>query len=660
MYKIYADDSLIYDSTIDNFKIGKGVVTIETNKSGSFTFSIYPDHFYYDNFIRFKTVITVYKSDRIIFRGRILNDVTDYWNNKVITCEGELGFLQDSIIRPFSFTGTPEDLFKKFINEHNAQVDEFKRFKIGTVTVTDPNDYISRSNSNYEPSLSNISGRLLEDSLGGYIHITHGDDGTDPTPTINYLWDFTKVSSQEIKFGSNLKDYTKTVKAYDIATAIIPLGAEIDDEDDNTDNKRLTIVDVNNGRDYIYSEAGVALYGWIFKTVEWDDVTIASNLKSKAEQYLERMIEQNVTIELNAIDLHLLDKSIESISVGDYVRVTSAPHNFASTLLCQKQTIDLLKPDNDSITLGYTYSTFTENTVKRNTKIISNINSSVSGLSGKTNNLSNQMQGLSGKTDELFNQMQNFIDPKGNLPQILAKSFGLFQTVEVLSDGSSIYYLHNKSTLDGSTTIWKMTGDAFAVSTDGGATWNAGLDSNGNAVLNVLSTIGIKAEWIIADNLNAISANIGGWQIGASELYKTIRDSSDPNTIYKISFIPPTSATDETIVCKKSTDGGKTFLNTFTVWADGSVRFGVYRNTKMTQINEYGLRHYDASGNQIGALAMLSSEDKTQLEVDKIYVDDLYVKNSNNLTIDLHLVADGGDVVVLGFEQGLLRKFYYE
>ena len=224
MYKIYADDILIYDSTLEDYKIGKGSVSLETNKSGSFTFSIYPDHFYYDSFVRLKTVITVYKSDRIIFRGRILSDVTDYWNNKVITCEGELGFLQDSIIRPFSFSGTPKALFTKFINEHNSQVDEFKRFKVGTVTTVDSNNYISRSNEEYESALSNLNSRLIEDSLGGYFYITHGEDGRDPIPTINYLAEFTKVATQSVEFGANLKNYTKTVKAEDIATAVIPLG----------------------------------------------------------------------------------------------------------------------------------------------------------------------------------------------------------------------------------------------------------------------------------------------------------------------------------------------------------------------------------------------------------------------------------------------------
>lgn len=364
MYKIYADNILIYDSTIEDFKIGKGSITLEVNKSGSFTFSIYPDHFFYDSFIRLKTVITVYKSNRIIFRGRILNDVTDYWNNKVITCEGELGFLQDSIIRPFSFYGTPEALFTRIIENHNEQVDEFKRFKIGVVTVVDANNYISRSNSEYESALSNLNDRLLEDATGGYLYITHGDDGTDPIPTINYLADFTKVSTQVIEFGSNLKNYTKTIKGEDIATAIIPLGHEVDDGNSDTEDPKLTIKSVNNGLDYVYSKDGVALYGWIFKVVSWDDVTVAANLKAKAEAYVENIVKQNITIELNAVDLHLLDSSIESFNIGEYVRVYSTPHNFDSTLLCNKLTLDILKPDNDTYILGHTYTTLTEKTAK--------------------------------------------------------------------------------------------------------------------------------------------------------------------------------------------------------------------------------------------------------------------------------------------------------
>lgn len=360
MYAIYAGDTLIYDSTLEDYKIGKGQVTRETDKAGSFAFSLYPDHFFYDRFVRMKTLIMVRKSGRVVFRGRVTNDDTDYWNNKVCTCAGELTFLQDSVIRPYDFAGTPAELFAKLINEHNAQVEEEKRFKLGTVTVTDPNGYISRSNTGYESALANLQSRLLDDQTGGHLYITHGDDGTDPLPTIHYLADYPKTASQGIEFGVNLKNFAKKADAADIATAIIPLGAKIDDGNSETEDKPLTIASVNGGKDYVYDADGVAVYGWIFKPVTWDDVTDAAVLKAKAEKYVRTAFATNLTVELTAVDLHLLDRSIESYNVSEYIPVTSAPHGFAATLLCNKQTLDLLSPANDTVTLGHTFSTFTE------------------------------------------------------------------------------------------------------------------------------------------------------------------------------------------------------------------------------------------------------------------------------------------------------------
>lgn len=390
MYQIYADSTLIYDSTIDDYKIGQGSINLETNKTDSFVFSVYPEHFYYDNFVRLKTIITVYKSNKIIFRGRILTDVSDYWNNKVITCEGERSFFRDSVIRPFSFTGTPEEFLKKIVDEHNSQVDEFKRFKLGAVTVVGEEISIARNNVDYATSFDSLERHLIE-LLGGYLVITHGDDGTDEIPTLNYLADFTKVSAQNIEFGSNLKNYTKTVNAGEIATAIIPLGAN-----------NLTIKHINDGLDYVYSPEGVELYGWIFKIVTWSDLLNAVKLKAQAEKQLQEIIKQNVTIELTAIDLHLLDRSIESFNVGDYVRVISKPHNFDETLLCNKQTIDLLKPENDSLTLGYTYSTFTEKTNKN-----INVINSISTMQNTVTTFSNQVVELDKMVADTSQEVKN-------------------------------------------------------------------------------------------------------------------------------------------------------------------------------------------------------------------------------------------------------------
>lgn len=444
MYKIYADDTLIYDSTVEDYKINKGSITLEINKSGSFSFSIYPDHFYYDDFIPLKTVIKVSKAGKIVFRGRILNDVTDYWNNKNITCEGELGFLNDSIIRPFDFTGTPTELFTKFIQEHNSQVDEFKQFKIGKVTVVDSNDYVARSTTGYDSTINILNSATINSSLGGYIYIDHGEDGTEDIPTIHYLADFENIASQSIEFGSNLKNYTKTVKSEDIATAIIPLGTVVGSND-----KRLTIEDINDGLDYVYSDVGVELYGWIFKTATWDDVTIDHNLKTKAIEYLNSVVNKNITIELNAIDLNLLDKNIESFNVCDYVEVNSDPHNFHETLLCNKQTLDILNPQNDSIVLGFETVTFTGTAT--------NTASTVSSLKNEMSSIKQTGNEIELKVEDLDNEIS--------------------QTLKIASDG---------------VTIVNNEGDAVTI--DGGQ----------------IKANSITAESIDATNLTVSAGNITG------------------------------------------------------------------------------------------------------------------------------------------------------
>lgn len=88
-----------------------------------------------------------------------------------------------------------------------------------------------------------------------------------------------------------------------------------------------------------------------------------------------------------------------------------------------------------------------------------------------------------------------------SLTALMTQGMGFFKTEEVQDDKSIVFYLHNKERLEDSNIIWKMVGDAFAVSTDGGKTWNAGLDSNGNAVVNVLSAVGINCDWIHSGTL---------------------------------------------------------------------------------------------------------------------------------------------------------------
>ncbi|MFR5466926.1 MAG: tail fiber domain-containing protein [Agathobacter rectalis] len=81
------------------------------------------------------------------------------------------------------------------------------------------------------------------------------------------------------------------------------------------------------------------------------------------------------------------------------------------------------------------------------------------------------------------------------LTQLMSQSLGLFKTEQVQEDGSIIYIMHNKADLKSSNIQWKMTANGMAVSSDYGKTWNAGVDKDGNAIVNIMSAIGINFDW---------------------------------------------------------------------------------------------------------------------------------------------------------------------
>jgi len=258
---------------------------------------------------------------------------------------GELSFLLDSIQRPYNFQGSPNDLFKQFINNHNNQVEETKKFTIRNVKVPDSNNYINRENSNYSNTWDAVNDKLINLS-GGNLETGPLENGKR---YIDYIAKYTHINSQVIQFGENLLDITQYAKGENIKTAIIPLGKD-----------KLTISSVNNGNDYIYDEIAVNLFGWIWDTVEHNDVTLPGNLLAKWQQYLSSVINESITIELSAVDLHHLNCNIEKFKKGDLVRVISTPHNIDKYFQVSKLSLSLDNPKESKLILGQTFSTLTE------------------------------------------------------------------------------------------------------------------------------------------------------------------------------------------------------------------------------------------------------------------------------------------------------------
>lgn len=401
MYQVYCDDNLIYDPRIDALKIINPKLDLELNKTGSFEFEIYPSNPNYSTLQKLKSIIKVYNGSELVFRGRILNDEEGFYNQKQVSCEGELAFLLDSIQRPYSHQGSPSELFTKLIETHNSQVDDAKKFKVGNITVTDPNDYISRADTTYMNTWDSINEKLIN-TLGGYLNVRHESDGN----YIDYLADFDVFNPQKIEFGKNLLDLNKITKGEDIATAIIPLGQK-----DEETGEYVTIKSVNNNVDYVYNQEAVNKYGWIFKTVEWEDVTLPSNLLRKANEYLASSINLLVSIELDAFDLAAINADINSFKIGTYIKVSTLPHSIDANLLVRKLSISLDSAKSNKLTLGATYATFSEQ-VSSNSKQQSNVISSVSSDLGSANvaiqNVSNEVSSqISQNTNEILSTVNN-------------------------------------------------------------------------------------------------------------------------------------------------------------------------------------------------------------------------------------------------------------
>lgn len=84
---------------------------------------------------------------------------------------------------------------------------------------------------------------------------------------------------------------------------------------------------------------------------------------------------------------------------------------------------------------------------------------------------------------------------------------GVYTTVETQENGSKIFYLHDKPTLAESQAIWKMTSEAWGVSTDGGQTWNGGMTVDGDTIVRILNAVGVNATWINTGAITVKDAN---------------------------------------------------------------------------------------------------------------------------------------------------------
>ena len=402
MYKVNCDGYPLLDLRDENLILVNPKVKLEVNTIGEGSFTIHKNHPYYGKLKKKKSVFEVSDEIGVIFRGRMTEHTRDFYNGKAVDLEGAMAFFNDSLVPAYNF---PEDhlenesyieasesgnVVEYFLNwlleNHNSQVQDFQKFKLGIVTVSDPNNYITRSSANISKTWDVLKSKLFESSLGGYLCIRYEADGN----YIDYLSEFTLTNTQEINFGKNLLDLKRTEDANETYSAIVPIGAEIEAEliavdetgdelgETTTAKVKLSLESVEdgaitddiykitfeNGLHALYSQSAVEEYGWICAPVSettWSDVTEVQNLLSKGSEWLSTQgVMETETVEVTAADLHFTDSQIRSFRIYRKINVVTAPHDIDDNYDLTKLDIDLLNPQNTKITVGETKLTLTD------------------------------------------------------------------------------------------------------------------------------------------------------------------------------------------------------------------------------------------------------------------------------------------------------------
>ena len=154
---------------------------------------------------------------------------------------------------------------------------------------------------------------------------------------------------------------------------------------------------------------------------------------------------------------------------------------------------------------------------------------------------------------ETVDQSLDAYDVKlAQMNELAANTLGFYYTEEKAADGSIIAYRHDKAKLSESKIIYKNGIDGFFLSVDGGQTWKAGFDSNGDAVLNILYAIGIQSKWIntrgftatnnsgietfkIDENTGDVYIDPNAFMLGDKDVAETINGLiSDASTVFML------------------------------------------------------------------------------------------------------------------------------
>lgn len=421
IYRIYIDDTLVHRSDIpdENYQLVGITLDVEMGKSPSLKFTIPPSHPKKSLLKNFLSRFTVKEDELVLAEGRLFDSRQDIYNQVEWQAEGSLSYLTDSYVPAIKVEETIKALFTRYVNEHNRRVEDYKKFTVGQITIDNADtEKVKVDNDGYRYTADAIQNDLI-DSYGGYLR-TRYENGVR---YLDYLKDYGHKTTQTIEYKKNLIDFALEVNPEDVFTYLIPTG-----------DSNLKIKDVNNGKDYIEVEGAKAKWGNKYLLKSFSGISNASTLLKEAKQYIKNHYEElPESLEITAIDLKLLGVNVESIHVGDVVRVTSTPNGVDKDYTCSAISYNLSQFGKTKYTLGKPKQDFTKKYNQNSSSTSSAINDTNSSL-GRTNGRLSETQSKLEKyimaTDDTLALMHENILLNANHIEANAKQIELNATLD--------------------------------------------------------------------------------------------------------------------------------------------------------------------------------------------------------------------------------------
>lgn len=412
MYKIFAypfgnpnDKRLIYAPNNRNALVLSPKLTREVSKGGSLSFTMTRDHEQYESLQKMSTCITVEQDDKESWRGRVLSHEADWYNRRVIYCEGALSYFNDSAITPFNYEGKLAQFLQHLIDAHNQQCGnmKMKRFELGTVTaalgdlVVHYGDRDSYGVGEDYGSTWDIIDKMVLKVYGGYAYCTYNPaTGNNVLNYCDQSFEADRLVNQTIEYGVNLLDFTEKTDTNSLFTRVYPMGSKhtveetkwkwkflwwgekytesheerygISGTDAATVNKylpkgysyRLDSSDGDCG--WIQNDAAAQKFGIVSALGEYDTDS-DNDTFAAGVQDLQKNSLMVTSYTVKAVDLRDAGYDKDRLTFAGYAHIISKPHSIDVIMLCTKLVEPLDQPDKKEYTFGMTRQTLTDRQV---------------------------------------------------------------------------------------------------------------------------------------------------------------------------------------------------------------------------------------------------------------------------------------------------------